>query len=84
MLSDDGAKIVRVILLELEKGFRTLPTEIALQELEKKSQVRPQNIGMAFSPYIDQPLLEKGIEARKCGTPMRIQLNKVASKRRMG
>lgn len=77
MLSDDGAKIVRVILLDIEKGFRALPTEISLQDLEKKSQVRPQNIGMAFSTYIDKPLLEKGIKATKCGTPMRIQLKKV-------
>lgn len=78
MLSDDGAKIVRIILIDLEKGFRTLPTEVSLKDLEKKSQVRPQNIGMAFSPYIDQPLLEKGIKATKCGTPVRIQLRKVA------
>lgn len=84
MLSDDGAEIVRIILHDLEKGFRTLPTEISLQELEKKSQVRPQNIGMAFSLYIDQPLLKKGIEARKCGVPVRIQLEKAAGKRRMG
>ncbi|MEQ1639020.1 MAG: hypothetical protein ABL903_20350 [Methylococcales bacterium] len=77
MLSDDGAKVVQLILNELDTGLRVLPTEISLKDLESKSHVRAQNIGMAFNPYIDAPLLAKGIEARKCGTPVRIQLKKL-------
>ncbi|WP_445397940.1 hypothetical protein [Zobellella sp. An-6] len=74
MLSDDGAKIVRVILKELEDGTRTLPAEISLKHLESETGVRVQNIGMAFDTYINKPLAAKGILARKCGSPVRIQL----------
>ena len=79
MLSDDGAKVVQRILSELKDGLRTLPTEFSLKDLERTTQVRPQNIGMAFSPYIEKPLLAKGIKARKCGVPMRIQLERVSA-----
>lgn len=74
MLSDDGAAVVALILSELELGVRTLPTEISLKDLEKKTGIRPQNIGMAFTNYIEKPLLAKGIRTRKCGSPVRIQL----------
>lgn len=77
MLSDDGAKIVEVILNEIKQGMRTLPTEFSLKYLEEKSSVRPQNIGMAFTPYIDKPLSHNGIKAKKCGTPVRIQHGRV-------
>jgi|GEM_PF-4284514 len=77
MLSDDGAKIVNIILKEVGDGVRVLPTEVSLKDLEEKSRVRPQNIGMAFTPYIDKPLLNKGILAIKCGTPVRIKLSKI-------
>ena len=78
MLSDDGAKVVNIILKELEDGLRTLPTEVSLKDLEDKTRVRPQNIGMAFIPYIDKPLFSKGILAVKCGTPVRIKLSKAS------
>ena len=77
MLSDDGTKVVQLILDELRHGFRKMPTEISLKDLESKVGVRPQNIGMAFDPYINKPLLEQGIVATKCGNPVRIQLRKV-------
>jgi hypothetical protein len=76
MLSDDGAKIVQIIFDEIEQGLRVLPIEISLKSLEEKSRVRAQNIGMAFSPYIEEPLLAKGIIAKKCGSPVRIELKK--------
>lgn len=76
MLSDDGAKVVREILKELNDGIRVLPTEISLKDLEERTRVRAQSIGMAFDDYIYKPLLNKGIVARKCGTPVRIQLRK--------
>lgn len=77
MLCDDGAIVVGFILKKLDQGVKILPTEISLKHLETKTGVRPQNIGMAFDPYISVPLAKKGIEARKCGTPRRIQLRKV-------
>ena len=77
MLSDDGAKIVQFIINELGQGIRIEPSEISLKYLEEKTHVRPQNIGMAFDPYINKPLLKNGIIAIKCGTPVRIQLKKV-------
>ena len=74
MLSDDGAKIVQIIFKEIEQGRLVPPTEISLERLEEISGVRPQNIGMAFDFYIARPLLKKGIEAKKCGSPRVIQL----------
>ncbi len=73
-LSDEGAKIVKIILEELEKGFRVLPAEFSLKDLEERSRVRPQNIGMAFYDYIAPPLLKKGIKAEKRGKPVAIRL----------
>lgn len=75
MLSDGGAAIVRLILGEIESGIRTLPTNISLQYLEKETGIRHQNIGSAFTPYIDTPLMKKGIGVKKCGRPVRIQLS---------
>lgn len=49
MLSNDGAKIVKIMLSDLKQGIRVLPTEYGLKELEDQTRVRPQNIGMAFS-----------------------------------
>lgn len=76
MLSDDGAKIVRAILQEIESGVRLLPGEISLKDLEEKTRIRPSNIGKAFDGYIKAPLLKRGIAAVKCGKPVRIQLKK--------
>jgi len=75
LLSDDGAKVVEYILDEISCGLRVLPAEISLKCLEEKLRIRPQNIGMAFNPYIEKPLFLKGITAKKCGTPVRIQLS---------
>ena len=77
MLSDDGAKVVHAILLELNSGIRALPTEISLAHLEDVTGVRAQNIGMAFSGFINKPLLAKGILSRKLGTPRRLMLERL-------
>ncbi len=80
MLSDDGAKIVKIIINELDQGLRKMPTEISLKYLEEKTRIRPQNIGMAFDFYIEKPLFAHGVIATKCGNPVRIQLKKVQIK----
>ena len=74
MLPDDAAKVVKFILAELEGGFRVSPYEFALKDLESMTGVRPQNIGMSFSPHIEGPLRRRGLTARKCGSPGRMKI----------
>ena len=74
MLPDDAAKVVKFILADLEGGFRVSPYEFALKDLESMTGVRPQNIGMAFSPHIEGPLRLRGFVARKCGSPGRMKI----------
>lgn len=74
MLPDDAAKVVKFILAELEGGFRVNPYEFALKDLESMTGVRPQNIGMSFSPHIEEPLRLRGLTARKCGSPGRMKI----------
>jgi hypothetical protein len=74
MLHDDAAKVVKYILAELANGFRHRPYEFSLKDIERATGVRPQNIGMAFSPHIEGPLRNRGFVAQKCGTPGRIKI----------
>ena len=75
-LSDCGHDVVKQIVLALEKKHLMLPTEISLKKLEELTNHRVQSIGSAFDSYIKPNLLELDIEARKCGTPVIIQLKK--------
>ena len=74
MLPDDAAKVVKFIVAEMDGGFRVRPYEFALKDLEKMTGVRPQNIGMSFSPHIEGPLRLRGFVARKCGSPGRMKI----------
>ncbi len=47
---------------------------MTLKKLEELSGCRVQSIGMAFD-LIEPALKRSGIGARKCGTPVRIQLS---------
>lgn len=73
-LSDCGHDVVKHIRLALEKKHLVLPTEVSLKKLEELTGHRVQSIGLAFDDYIKPNLLELGIQARKCGTPVIIQL----------
>lgn len=66
-LCDAGPVIVKAILLDLEKGYRVLPTQVSFKHLEKDTGVRAQSIGMAFDHYIKPPLSLKGVQAEKRG-----------------
>lgn len=66
-LCDAGPAIVEYILSNLEKGYRVLPSQISLKELEKSTGVRTQSIGMAFDAFIYPALLKKGVVSKKCG-----------------
>lgn len=66
-LCDAGPAIVEYILSSLDKGYRLLPTQISLKELEKTTGVRAQSIGMSFDAFISPALLKKGIVSNKCG-----------------
>lgn len=81
MMQCDAAPAVvkKAILLQVEKGYLVLPSEISLKALEKVTGARAQTIGMAFRDYIELPLKMKGICARKCGQPGRtiIQLGAI-------
>lgn len=74
MLSEDGKKVAIEILQDLKKGYLIVPGEIALQELSRRTGVSPQNIGMAFDPYVIKPLENQGYMVRKCGKPARIEV----------
>lgn len=76
-LCDVGLKVVKCILRELEDKHISCPTEISLGILEELTGCRVQDIGMAFDSYIIKTLRENGIEARKCGKPVVIQLKRI-------
>lgn len=78
-LCDAGPAVVKAIILDLENGYRLLPTQFSLKDLEKNANVRAQSIGMSFDAYIKPALLAKGIAANKCGSKgkMVIQLAKI-------
>lgn len=73
-LSDCGHDVVKQIMLALERKHLVLPTEVSLKKLEELTNHRVQSIGSAFDSYIKPNMLALGIEARKCGTPVIIQL----------
>lgn len=73
-LSDCGHDAVAAITHAIEKKRLVLPTEISLRKLEELTGHRVQSIGSAFDDYIKPNLLELGVNARKCGTPVVIQL----------
>lgn len=75
-LSECGAKAVEIILAELNSGVRLLPAEFRLSELASKVGTTPQNVGSAYTPYIDRPLLAKGYTAVKNGKPVRITIRR--------
>jgi len=72
-LSVVGIKVVKAILEMVDGGLVPHSPEIPLKYLEEVTGCRVQSIGMAFDDYIKKPLEEKGIKARKCGTPVVIQ-----------
>lgn len=78
-ICDVGPAVVKYIISDLENGYRILPAQISLKELEKVVHVRAQSIGMAFDAFIRPALFAKGISAKKCGAKGRmiIQLVKV-------
>lgn len=76
-LSDCGHDSVAAITHAIEKKRLVLPTEISLRKLEELTGHRVQLIGSAFDDFIKPNLLELGIVARKCGTPVVVQLNKI-------
>ncbi len=76
-LSQAGQDAVEFILNQIESGVMLLPTEIDLERIGKSIGVSNQVLGSAFKDYIEKPLAAKGIAARKCGVPRRIQLRKV-------
>ena len=71
-LCDAGPAIVEYIISSLEKGYRILPTQISLKELEKNTGVRTQSIGMSFDAFIYPALLNKGIISKKAGAKGRM------------
>lgn len=71
-LCDAGPNIVEFIISSLEKGYRVLPTQVSLKELEKATGVRTQSIGMSFDAFIYPALLKKGIVSKKCGAKGRM------------
>lgn len=71
-LSDCGAEAVKIILAELHSGSRVIPAEFPVASLAKAIGSTPTNVGSAFTPYIDKPLMTQGYFAVKCGTPRRI------------
>ncbi len=73
-LTDCGYKVVKQILEMIGNNHIVLPTEISLKQLEELSRCRVQSIGMAFDHSIKPALSKNGIEARKCGKPVVIQL----------
>lgn len=75
-LSDCGHDTVQQILLALEQKRLVLPTEVSLRKLEELTGHQVQSIGTAFDSYIKPNLQKLNIEARKCGTPVIIQLKK--------
>lgn len=77
MLCDDGAKVVELIVDEINSSYRKLPAQVSLQYLESKLQVRPQNIGMAFDDYIKIPLRSCGYDVTKSGKPARLYIKKI-------
>lgn len=75
-LSECGAKAVEIILSELAAGVRLFPAEFRLTDLASKIGTTPQNVGSAFSPYIEKPLLAKGYASLKHGTPRRLTISR--------
>jgi len=74
-LSDSAVKVLEVIIDELEKDLRVIPTEFGLQYLEEKSSVRAQSIGMMFDDHLKKPLEKHGYTAKKCGSPRVIMIS---------
>lgn len=76
-LCDAGPKVVKYILSELENGYRIIPAQFSLKEIESNTGVRAQSIGMSFDAYIFPALLNKNLVAKKCGAKGRtvIQLS---------
>jgi hypothetical protein len=81
-LSDCGYDAVAAITHAIEKKRLALPTEISLKLLEELIGHRVQSIGSAFDHYIKPNLLELGVDARKCGSPVVIQLKYTRPERR--
>ena len=76
-LSDCGHDAVAAISHAIDKKRIVLPTELSLRKLEELTGHRVQSLGSAFDDYIKPNLRELGIESRKCGTPVVIQLKKL-------
>ena len=79
-LSDCGHDAVVQILRAIEEKRLILPTEISLRKLEELTGHRVQSLGTAFDNYIKPNLHELAVEARKCGTPVVIQLKQKIDK----
>jgi len=76
-LSDCGLEVVTTILNEVKQKHIDLPREISLSILSEMTKCSPQSIGMAFNDYIVKPLRENGIDAKKRGTPVVIEIKKI-------
>jgi hypothetical protein len=75
--SQAGQEAVKFIFNQINEGIVTFPTEITLETIYKNTGASVQCIGGAFDKYIKLPLAVKGYIARKCGSPVRIQLSKI-------
>ncbi len=74
-LNQCAMEISQLILKEIKLNYMLLPSEVRLKYLSDKSSHSPQNIGMAFD-LIEKILIENGINARKCGKPVCIQISR--------
>ena len=74
-LSEDGARVVEIILNELERGIRSTPAEFRLSYLAKRIGTHATSIGSAFEDYIKNPLAKNGYKAEKCGNPRVIKIS---------
>ena len=72
-LNQCAMEISQLILKEIELNYILLPSEVRLKYLSDKSNHSPQKIGMSFD-HIEKILIANGINARKCGKPVSIQI----------
>jgi hypothetical protein len=74
--SQAGQEAVAFVFNQINIGVVKVPTEITLQSIFKATGASVQCIGGAFDDYIEPQLAAKGYMARKCGSPVRIQISR--------